>query len=200
MPGLFKVINSSTPCTQGVDLSSAFVPHSFFAKQSGQDSPGVADKLQIGFVDVEGQGDKDSTYDTMLALPLLLASKVVLFNHKGAPTVHDMLSKLGVLARAADYIELAEDSEDGDQGAKDDEEDDEEEEGDGEGDKAGGKSGASTAKFGHLHVLFRDFSFDAAKEDVYEQLLGKEKIKKTKLAAKAAKGGALGRCLCVYVL
>ena len=29
-----------------------------------------------------------------------------LFNHKGAPTVTDMLSKLGVLARAADYVDL----------------------------------------------------------------------------------------------
>ena len=30
-----------------------------------------------------------------------------LFNHKGAPTVSDMLSKLGVLARAAEYIDLS---------------------------------------------------------------------------------------------
>jgi hypothetical protein len=31
----------------------------------------------IGFVDVEGQGAEDGTYDTMLALPLLLTSKVI---------------------------------------------------------------------------------------------------------------------------
>ncbi len=37
----------------------------------------------VGFVDVEGQGSEDATYDTLLALPLLLTSKVVLFNHKG---------------------------------------------------------------------------------------------------------------------
>src|SRR5206468_977582 len=99
---------------------------------------------------------EDNSYDTMLALPLLLTSKIVLFNHKGAPTVSDMLSKLGVLARAADYIELAEETK---------ENNDEEE----------SKTGPSSKKkFGHLHVLFRDFSFDGDKKSVYHQLFDME--------------------------
>lgn len=33
-------------------------------------------QLEIGFVDVEGQGDKHITYEIKLATPLLLLSKV----------------------------------------------------------------------------------------------------------------------------
>ncbi len=137
---LFKVINSSVPCTRGVDMSSyvasaqslyeravthrktspAAAPTATAAPVAPGEAPApvqatAADlKLEapgagapdVGFVDVEGQGAEDGTYDTILALPLLLVSKVVLFNHKGAPTVSDMLSKLGVLARAADCVDL----------------------------------------------------------------------------------------------
>jgi len=103
----------------------------------------------VGFVDVEGQGAEDGTYDTLLALPLLVTSKIVLFNHKGAPTVSHMLSQLGVLARAAEYIDLGE---------------------------AGSNKKGKKKPFGHLHVMFRDFSFEGSEEDVYDQLMGKEKL------------------------
>mmetsp|Transcript_46774 Transcript_46774/g.92036 ORF Transcript_46774/g.92036 Transcript_46774/m.92036 type:complete len:605 (+) Transcript_46774:76-1890(+) len=162
--GMFKVINSSVPCTRGVDISSHIKTHSELADHVNSFSPeekveGVKD-MQLGFVDVEGQGAEDGTYDTMLALPLLVMSKVVLFNHKGAPTVSDMLSKLGVIARAADYIDLD----------------------DGEGED----ENPQQKKFGHLHVLFRDFSFEGGEDSVYEQLMGKEKIvKKAKQIASA---------------
>jgi hypothetical protein len=174
-PGLFRVINSSAPCTKGVDISSVIIPHEAMGNHvrsySKEPVPNV-DDLDVGFVDVEGQGDQDGTHDTMLALPLLVTSKVVLFNHKGAPTVNDMLVKLGVLARAADFIDL----EDEDQ-------------------KADEKKPLSRAtslhtagkKFGHLHVLFRDFSFEGTKEDVLEQLIGKES---TKHLTKSGPGGS----------
>jgi len=143
----------------------------------------------IGFVDVEGQGAEDGTYDTMLALPLLLTSKVVLFNHKGAPTVSDMLSKLGVLARAAEYIDLGEEKapqegekEDGATAAPEKE----------SAKDSSGKDGKAIKKFGHLHVLFRDFSFNSDKESVYNQLMQKEKVVKRVLSAKdKAKPGGL---------
>jgi hypothetical protein len=202
VPGLFQVINSATPCTQGVDLSSRICSLEWLEQQ---DSRGEAASTtaasdttpQVGFVDVEGQGDKDSTYDTMLALPLLLASKVVLFNHKGAPTVHDMLSKLGVLARAAEYIELADDDAGDDVGGDDHDDDgggDDDDDDDGGGGGGGEKNKKKKKrKFGHLHVMFRDFSFAATREEVYDQLLGKEKVKKSKmLKATGAKGGGEG--------
>ena len=145
----------------------------------------------VGLVDVEGQGAEDSSYDTMLALPLLLTSRVVLFNHKGAPIVTEMLSKLGVLARAAEYVDLQEEAA-----------------GSGEEKAAAVDIGSSSAshnsesgssrellsaptadtvagthsprtrtprsvfgaekkKFGHLHILFRDFMFNASREEVF---------------------------------
>ncbi len=157
--GLFQVANTATPCTKGVDVSSYLAKHSALVEHvksyaSVEEVNKGPDSL-IGFVDVEGQGAEDGTYDTMLALPLLLTSKVVLFNHKGAPTISHMLSQLGVLARAAEYIDLTEEGK----------EEDEEEEG-------------GPKKFGHLHVLFRDFSFEGEIEDVMEQLMAPEKVPK----------------------
>jgi len=35
---------------------------------------------QVGFVDAEGQGDRDSAYDARIACPVLLAAKCVIFN------------------------------------------------------------------------------------------------------------------------
>lgn len=173
-PGLFRVINSSVPCTKGVDISSVILPHETMGNHvraySKEPIPNV-DDLDVGFVDVEGQGDQDGTHDTMLALPLLVTSKIVLFNHKGAPTVSDMLVKLGVLARAADFIDL----EDEDQ--KEDKK------------QLNRATSLHTAgkKFGHLHVLFRDFSFEGTREEVLQQLLGKES---TKHLPKSGPGGS----------
>lgn len=90
--GIFQVLNTAEPCTKGVDISSYLMEHSHLAKHTKQAT--VENNPLLGFVDVEGQGAEDNSYDTMLALPLLLTSKVCLFNHKGAPTVTDMLVRI----------------------------------------------------------------------------------------------------------
>lgn len=60
---LFKISNLREPCTQGVDLSGHFIPLSDFSALNG--CPPVTAKqskqIQIGFVDAEGQGDRDIT-------------------------------------------------------------------------------------------------------------------------------------------
>ena len=197
VPGLFTVANSSLPCTKGVDISSAILPYQELEAHTSKlgiqlsdielhdnhhhpQPPSKPSKSsappQIGFVDVEGQGAEDSQYDTMLALPLLLTSKVILFNHKGAPTVNEMLTRLGVLARAAEYIDI-----DGDDNANGKESGD-----DTDGSSTNRVSYASqrlsgtSKKFGHLHVIFRDFSFEGNEQDVYQQLLGLEPVQPTK--------------------
>jgi hypothetical protein len=89
--GLFTVVNSSTPCTRGVDISSAMLRHRKLASHMGLPEP-VGVSPMCGFVDVEGQGAEDGTYDTLLALPLLLTSRVVLFNHKVNKTLYYVVS------------------------------------------------------------------------------------------------------------
>src|SRR5689334_1605574 len=101
--------------------------------------------------------------------------QIVLFNHKGAPTVSDMLSKLGVLARAAEYIDLSDPNEGvllmhvspdaRFRAAKDPSK---------ANDDGKRKKVHRTRRnhgvthmphqFGHLHVLFRDFSFEGNKK------------------------------------
>ncbi|KAI9907421.1 hypothetical protein PsorP6_004597 [Peronosclerospora sorghi] len=143
---LFKISNLREPCTQGVDLSGHFVPLSKFSGFNG--CPPLKSKtikdIHIGFVDAEGQGDRDITYDSRLVSPVLLASKVVIFNWKDSLQADRMLNLLAVLARAAQGIEVAD--------------------------------GANTKVFGHLHLVFRDWSFvNSTPEEVYRDLFEKEK-------------------------
>ena len=53
--------------------------------------------MQVGFVDVEGQGDQSEAYDALLVTPLLLLSKVILFNWKGGVEKTSMLKLLATL-------------------------------------------------------------------------------------------------------
>jgi hypothetical protein len=201
-PGLFTVLNSSQPCTKGVDISSRIIPYQTFNEHarslpvsmedielrdgdSSEPPPKIKkgeQPLQIGFVDVEGQGAEDNSYDTMLALPLLLTAKAVIFNHKGAPTVSDMLSRLGVLARAAQYVDV------GDNDAHESADATDLQSPAAKQTLASQRLGAgSTTTFGHLHVIFRDFSFEGDPASVYQQLLGLENVTATKSGAKAPK-------------
>ncbi|KAE9009383.1 hypothetical protein PR003_g15951 [Phytophthora rubi] len=140
---LFKISNLREPCTQGVDLSAHLLPLSRFSGLNGC-PPVTGTGIHVGFVDAEGQGDRDITYDSRLVSPVLLASKVVLFNWKDSLQADRILNLLAVLARAAQGIELAD--------------------------------GANTKVFGHLHLVFRDWSFvDSTPEEVYRDLFQKEK-------------------------
>ena len=75
-PGYFAVRGGNTPTTVGVDLSP-FKPYADLAGSSGSRvTRSGADAGHVGFVDMEGQGDRGADYDVMLAAPLLLVSKV----------------------------------------------------------------------------------------------------------------------------
>ncbi|EQC36373.1 hypothetical protein SDRG_06477 [Saprolegnia diclina VS20] len=102
---LFRISNEKEPCTQGVDLSSHFMPLTEFSRQNG--NPSVSSSMKVGFVDAEGQGDRDITYDSRLVSPVLLTSKVVIFNWKDSLQADRMLNLLAVLAKAAQNVELA---------------------------------------------------------------------------------------------
>jgi hypothetical protein len=95
----------------------------------------------VGFVDAEGQGDRDSAYDARIACPVLLAAKCVVFNWRDSLQKDRMLDLLGVMCRAAASIDLAADSNPATSGST--------------------GSGAAAAKpFGHLHIVFRDWNYD----------------------------------------
>ena len=55
-----------------------------------------------------GQGDNDIEYDTLLVLPVLITSGIIIFNWRGAPQKSFMLDLLGTLAKAASKLELGE--------------------------------------------------------------------------------------------
>ncbi|KAF0710804.1 hypothetical protein As57867_005454, partial [Aphanomyces stellatus] len=82
------------------------MPLEAFSRISGCRS--VASNVSVGFVDAEGLGDRDITYDSRLVSPVLLASKVVIFNWKDSLQADRILNLLAVLAKAAQNVELAE--------------------------------------------------------------------------------------------
>lgn len=85
--GLFCVSGAMEPCTPGADLSVELLTvndleegdyaTSTIAPPASLNSSSSLETPLVGFVDVEGQGDRHSSYDALLATPLLLLSKVV---------------------------------------------------------------------------------------------------------------------------
>lgn len=77
--GLFNISNLSTPCTQGIDISRNLIPLKAFSEIDGGKSVGSSVRMKVGFVDAEGQGDRDVTYDAVsdllsLSLSFILTS------------------------------------------------------------------------------------------------------------------------------
>lgn len=142
---LFRISNERESCTQGIDVSRKLMDLSAFAgdKKSGYPN------LKVGFVDAEGQGDKDMGYDANLVCPILLASKCVIFNWKDSMQKDRILQLLGVMHRAA--INVAD-----------------------EGDIDVDGGGDQSKVFGHLHVVFRDWQYvdstpESVKNDVFKE-------------------------------
>lgn len=103
---IFKISNEKESCTQGIDISDKWMSVTDFSKVYGGSA--CEGKLQIGFVDAEGQGDRDVAYDANLVCPILLASKCVIFNWKGDLQKDHIISTLGIMARAAKNVSLTE--------------------------------------------------------------------------------------------
>lgn len=64
--------------TQGIDISTRMIPLKTFSEIDGGKT--CQGNIKVGFVDAEGQGDRDVTYDANLVCPILLTSKCVLLN------------------------------------------------------------------------------------------------------------------------
>lgn len=156
---MFPVENQYIPCTRGVDLAPLTIPLTAFDKREDiQHISHEDDKCnsRVGFIDVEGQGAEDCNYDSVLALPVLLSSGIVIYNHKGAPVVNDILNKIGVIVRGAESVLCAEERED----------------------KNLDQCVIPPGRFGHLHIVFRDFSHSGDEAHVRELLLTREKLVK----------------------
>lgn len=101
---IFRISNEKESCTQGIDISEKWLTVSEFSKvDGGLLSEG---KTKVGFVDAEGQGDRDVSYDANLVCPILLASKCVIFNWKGDLQKDHIISTLGIMTRAAKNVGL----------------------------------------------------------------------------------------------
>ena len=111
---MFGTADTMHVCTKGVQVANFF-------HEVGSEGSAL-------FVDTEGQGDEDVDSDTTLLTPIVLLSKVILFNWKGGMQKNQILNELALLVEVGDCVSS--------NSFKD------------------GKS-----KFGHLHVVLRDFHF-----------------------------------------
>lgn len=150
---LFEVAHGNLPCTNGVFISDIFNDGATFRRRADTVTvaPGgkaFSDDASVAYVDVEGLGDKGKAYDVHLIAPLLLVSKVLIYNWKGAPNKHVMLDSLFTLGEAAQKVGMT-DSENG--GAH--------------------KTTGKKPLFGHLVVVLRDWH---TTDEVYDLLFGLE--------------------------
>ena len=144
---LFAVSNKKDSCTQGIDISSKWLSLEAFSKVDNDAAIKSAPKVRVGFVDAEGQGDKDVEYDAELVCPTLLLSKAVIFNWKGDLQKDHLLQTLGIMCRAAKNV----------------------------GDESSSSSSQAAKPFGHLHVVFRDWqAVDTSEAEVLDDLLKHE--------------------------
>lgn len=158
--GLFPCNNQHLPCTKGCDISGYASKLQSIADHANVSMPDSMKSARVAWVDCEGSGDQDVSYDTKLAMPLLVSSKVVIFNHKGAPTASSMLDQLSVLARTAEGIEGHGHSHNSISGNT----------------SSSSKSNHHPKIFGHLHLVLRDYCYDTSKEEIMEKILGEEPI------------------------
>lgn len=88
---IFRISNEKDSCTQGIDISDKWLSLDEFSTidhgkpisiNKNDKNSNIAKKMKVGFVDAEGQGDKDINYDANLICPILLTSKCVIFNWK----------------------------------------------------------------------------------------------------------------------
>lgn len=143
---LFEISNQREACTQGIDISQHMMTLASFSSMHG--GRAVNSSNRIGFVDAEGQGDRDVTYDTNLICPILLVSKCVIFNWKDSMQKDKILNQLGILHKAAMNV------------AEEDEE----------------TSDNSEKLFGHLHLVFRDWQYEGSDEkSVYNDIFKEER-------------------------
>lgn len=78
---VFPVSGGVDPCTVGVSMSTTARSLAGFSQQQYNSGERMEDcsatgAPMVGFMDVEGQGDKHLSYDMLLATPFLLISKV----------------------------------------------------------------------------------------------------------------------------
>ena len=87
---VFNTSDDGDVCTKGVQIAN--VMHK------------VKDEGCIFFVDTEGQGDEDIDSDITLLTPILLLSKVILFNWKGGMQTNQILNELAILVEVANRV------------------------------------------------------------------------------------------------
>jgi hypothetical protein len=97
---MLQISNLSEPCTQGIDISNSMIDLKAFSTIDGGRAVDGG-KMKVGFVDAEGQGDQDITYDANLVCPILLTSKCVILNWKDSLQKDKILNHLGIMHKAA---------------------------------------------------------------------------------------------------
>jgi len=141
---IFRISNEKESCTQGIDISDKWINLSAFESIDNPANQRIAksSNIKVGFIDAEGQGDKDVSYDANLVCPILLVSKCVIFNWKGDLQKDHLLGTLGIMTRAAKNVNSIDKSK----------------------------------KFGHLHIVFRDWqATESDRNNVYASLFTQER-------------------------
>lgn len=141
---VFQISNFRESCTQGIDISRHMLDLKTFSELDG--GKGLSKRMKVGFVDAEGQGDRDVSYDANLVCPILLTSKCVIFNWKDSMQKDKILNHMGIMHKAAMNVAV-----------------------EGELEEEG-------RVFGHLHLVFRDWQYaNSDEKSVFNDIFKEER-------------------------
>ena len=87
---VFRTTDNIGVCTKGVQIATV-------AHEVGNGGCAL-------FVDTEGQGDEDVDSDTTLLTPVILLSKVILYNWKGGLQKKQILHELAILVEVGNCV------------------------------------------------------------------------------------------------
>ncbi|KAF5603392.1 hypothetical protein FPCIR_1385 [Fusarium pseudocircinatum] len=92
----------------GIDsvTKGAFIttPTTALVEPSNSVSARKDQQISVSFVDTEGKGDQGQTYETGLLCPILLVSKVIIFNFNSGVQSNHILQELGILMQTASKL------------------------------------------------------------------------------------------------
>jgi hypothetical protein len=102
-PGLFASSSGGDSFTKGIHMANYFLDLELFSRvdNGAPVRPATEERVLVGFVDAEGQGDRGVEYDLKLIAAPMLLSKIIIFNWSATMQKNKILDELMVMTEVA---------------------------------------------------------------------------------------------------
>ena len=105
---LFPTSPGMETFTKGIFIPTRMLSLPEFSALEGDPPVQSSDSnIKVTFVDTEGQGALGTSYDMSLFSPVLISSRVVIYNRTGGLLVEEIINQLGMMTQAAQKLRIA---------------------------------------------------------------------------------------------